>query len=214
MLSFAFENPCDARYDVPMLRDLVVLKPQWVIDHIVEIIRDQELHTRRDKTSVLFLRNHQEQVDHLYECAILNGTLLEGFWPDLESTEREQLALLMERFGLLVRVHGDRSGPPKWLVPPLLENCKSSVEVPPEATSVFYVYFDIPTAYNCTPVMHQKRMTRGFLPNGFFHRLLGVATAYMQETLPYGVDKFWDPDLTKDCGHLYVLPSRGVAVYL
>jgi hypothetical protein len=55
-------------------------------------------------------------------------------------------------------------------------------------------------------VMHRESMTNGFLPSGFFHRLLGVATAYMQETLS-SAGRFWTPDLAKHCGHLYVVSS-------
>lgn len=203
-LILAFTNGFDNRYDVPMLRDLVVLKPQWLIDHIVEIIRDQELHKRHDKDSVLFLQSRKKKVKDLYDRAVLHGTLLEGFWPDVAVGERSQLAALMERYGLLVRIHNDVSGQPVWLVPALLETCKSTVIVPSTATSVFYVFFDIPEEGDDAPkVKWQEDMVEGFLPAGFFHRLLGVATAYMQETAADGT--LWCPKLATKCGHLYVV---------
>jgi hypothetical protein len=201
-LLFSFTNACDTRYDVPMLRDLVVLKPQWVINHVVEIIRDQELHKRKDKTAVSFLKKHRPQVEDLYDRAVLHGKLLEGFWPDLVGVdERGQLAALMERYGLLVRIHNNVDGQPVWLVPPLLEKCTSTVTVSPTATSVFYVFFDM-RGTDVSKVVLQEDMRHGFVPAGFFHRLLGVATAYMQETVSDGT--LWRPDLAKDCGHLYV----------
>jgi hypothetical protein len=202
--TLAFTNACDNRYDVPMLRDLVVLKPQWVINHVVEIIRDQELHKRTGKAAVSFLTKRRKHVKDLYQRAVLHGTLLEGFWPDLTVDERSQLATLMERYGLIVRIHDDDGGQPVWLVPALLETCKSTVAVPPTATSVFYIFFDIPEEGDDAPkVLCQEDMDTGFLPAGFFHRLLGVATAYMQETVADGT--LWRPELAVDCGHLYVV---------
>jgi hypothetical protein len=188
-----------------MLRDLVVLKPQWVIDHVVEIIRDQELHKRKDKTAVSFLKKHRPQVKDLYDRAVLHGKLLEGFWPDLGVDERGQLASLMERYGLLVRIHDNVDGQPVWLVPPLLEKCTSTVTVPPTATSVFYIFFDIPAGNGIPKVVCEDDMGVGFMPAGFFHRLLGVATAYMQETVAVDNTSFCCPDLAKDCGRMYVL---------
>jgi hypothetical protein len=135
---------------------------------------------------------------------VLHGTLLEGFWPDLTVNERSQLAALMERYGLIVRIHDDDGGQPVWLVPALLETCKSTVAVPPTATSVFCIFFDIPEEGDDAPkVLCQEDMDTGFLPAGFFHRLLGVATAYMQETVADGT--VWHPELAVDCGHLYVV---------
>ena len=208
MLSFAFTNAFGNRYDVPMLRDLVVLKPQWVFDHVVEIIRDQELHTRKDKTADVFLRKNRKHVKDLYDHAVLHFTLLKGFcsWRDLSVDERIQLATLMERYGLLVRIHDNVDGEPVWLVPALLEKCTTDVSVPPTATSVFQVFFDIPEeSDDVSKVMYEGEMDVGFLPVGFFHRLLGVATSYMQETVSEGT--WWQPKLAKDCGHLYVTAS-------
>jgi hypothetical protein len=204
-LIFSFTNACDTRYDVPMLRDLVVLKPQWVIDHVVEIIRDQELHERKDKTAVSFLKKHRPHVKDLYDRAVLHGKLLEGFWPDVVGVdERGQLAALMERYGLLVRIHNNVDGQPVWIVPSLLEKCKTDVAVPPSSSSVFYIFFDIPEGNGVPKVVCEEDMGVGFLPAGFFHRLLGVATAYMQETVAVDNTSFCCPDLAKDCGRLYV----------
>jgi hypothetical protein len=208
-LIFSFTNACDTRYDVPMLRDLVVLKPQWLIDHVVEIIRNQGLHTRTGRDAMLFLRNHRIEVNDLYNRAVLHGKLLEGVWPDLGVDERSQLATLMEHYGLLVRIHDHVDGQPVWLVPPLLERCTSTVTVPPTATSVFYIFFDIPEGGDVPKLVNEKDMGIGFMPAGFFHRLLGVATAYMQETVSNGPtdSTFWSPELAMECGHMYVVSS-------
>jgi len=136
---------------------------------------------------------------------VLHGKLLEGFWPDLGVNERGQLASLMERYGLLVRIHDNVDGQPVWLVPPLLEKCTSTVTVPPTATSVFYIFFDIPEGDGIPKVVCEDDMGVGFMPAGFFHRLLGVATAYMQETVAVDNTSFCCPDLAKDCGRMYVL---------
>jgi hypothetical protein len=69
------------------------------------------------------------------------------------------------------------------------------VAVPPEATSVFHIFFGSFEGGDPPKVVRQKAMTVGVLPAGFFPRLLGVATAYMQETVA-------DLNLTNGCYHM------------
>lgn len=188
-------------YDVPGLRDLVVLEPQWVIDHVTCVIRDPVLHHLKGRDAGEMRCKYRSEIDDLYQHAILNGTLLPVFWPELSESERDQMTTLMEQFGLLVRVH-TAAAHPKWLVPALLgrkENV-STVDIRTTHVSTFVVHFDIGEVRETPMSLSESKMRFGFLSAGFFHRLLGIAVAYMQTTT--GTSSFRRPVLSKNRGQL------------
>ena len=69
--------------DHPELRDIVILKPQWVTEQISKVLESQEIQDR----SGIFTRPHMAQL-----------------WPDIEPQMREHFLRLMERFDLSYRI--------------------------------------------------------------------------------------------------------------
>ena len=122
--------------DVPDLKDLVVLDPQWMIDAAVCFIRDFELHDHSsgwEKMRDLDQRAMREEPvawKDLRKGGILHKCVLDILWQkdDFQSCQQE-LLLLMCHFGLLVpipdKVVTDNFD--KYLVPALLDPLEPSM---------------------------------------------------------------------------------------
>ena len=112
-------------YDVPTLRDLVILDPKWVIDASTCFIRDFKMkdHTERfERMNAIdqdAMRREPEAWSKLTDgSAILERRLLDVLWQedDFEPHKAELLDLLT-RFGLIVPVPRKSDA---WIVPALL----------------------------------------------------------------------------------------------
>lgn len=130
-------------YESPELRNIVVLDPQWVITAVCTIIRDP-IH------GPALSPHSQRKFATFVKRMSTNGVLYEALLPQLLPNthylpeERKTLVTLMEKFGLLVRLFGDKAETNRrWLVPPLLEFCDADIDSPVKhGPHVFYVFFD------------------------------------------------------------------------
>jgi len=143
----------------------------------------------------------------LIESAVLDEVLLDILWPSDPSLlgddvdegytagERDLLIFVMEQYGLLTRLHSrERSrGRRVWLVPPLLHGIKAPLEADPVVMrtsggpcKTCLLHFDlvqgttvVSDEASVVPVSH---LTRGFLPEGLFVRVVGKCVAWCQKT--------------------------------
>lgn len=80
------------------LKDVVVLDSQWIIDVIVGVVRDYDLHPlERDKRFKLHYRAHW---NNLRRSGVLAETMLRSFWSE-EENNFDFLLALMKQLGLL-----------------------------------------------------------------------------------------------------------------
>ncbi|XP_072027841.1 uncharacterized protein [Amphiura filiformis] len=132
-----------------ILRNTVILDPQWLIDvfkAVITVLPDE-------KQDPKFVKMWQELRDH----GILSNKLIEHVWVKWIGIKQELLEL-MERFDMLFRqpaqdMNGqtEEKGQQKYCVPACLHPTEGNVDI---TDGIFYVDFDT------------------FLPDGFFHRVL------------------------------------------
>ncbi|KAK3248372.1 hypothetical protein CYMTET_42159 [Cymbomonas tetramitiformis] len=133
--------------EVPALQELVVLDPQWLIDVVVAVTRDFELHPRPCDTRLERHCDLQESWRDLKDRGLLHSSLLKILWSseggvDPAPTRPEEqagLLTLLQQFGLLCKLddprpstHGaDACG--RYLVPCLLPKGEEEGEGEDEA---------------------------------------------------------------------------------
>eukprot|EP00039_Didymoeca_costata_P017754 m.330721 g.330721 ORF g.330721 m.330721 type:complete len:1065 (+) comp16588_c0_seq13:909-4103(+) len=186
-------------YNTVQLRDMVVLNPQWLINAASTIIRDPQKHPLA--SDVTIMRMMGQEWEMLFERAVLDVKLIPWLYPKESYTDKErtQLAILMEKFGLIVRLYCDKSRI-SWLVPSML---KSQKIVPLEAkdgSMLAECYLHFSMSPNTEAVLSQSDLENGFLPAGLFPRIIGNAVMWAQQT------NGLDPDayiLTNKHAHLY-----------
>ena len=178
-------------YNDPSLRHLVVLEPQWIVDHIAAIIRDHQ--PRQEDGKILHpyeaatekrIQLSKSEWPMLWENFTKNGKLsvrlLDALWP--AGFDHATLLILLTRFGLVVPF--DPLPDTTYLVPsllplkPLLNGFVESC-----VTTVFVFDLDerVIKEYNTTPsIIRIANLSRSFLPNGLFERLLCQLQAWEQ----------------------------------
>ena len=187
-----------AWYDQPLLRDVVVLNPQWLINAATRIIRDRRLHPLA--IDLMAERNLRQQLACLYEHARLDEKLLPYVFPatsadedgdSYSDDERQQLMQLFERFWLAVPVSLSKKSQKTWLIPSLLMPRPDGLAKGGIAgTCTCHLHFfsqcgchATPDECECPPSFQQMSLEEdGFLPDGLFPRLLGKLTS--QEPRP------------------------------
>ncbi|XP_072027842.1 uncharacterized protein [Amphiura filiformis] len=132
-----------------ILRNTVILDPQWLIDvfkAVITVLPDE-------KQDPKFVKMWQELRDH----GILCNKLIDHVWVKWIGIKQELLEL-MERFDMLFRqpakdTNGqtEEKGQQEYCVPACLHPTEGNVDI---TDGIFYVDFDT------------------FLPDGFFHRVL------------------------------------------
>ena len=189
-------------YDQPLLRDVVVLDPQWLINAATRIIRDRKLHPLA--IDLMTGRNLRRQLASLYEHARLDAELLPHVFPETSSAdeggdsysadERQQLMQLFEQFWLAVPVNATKKTQKTWLIPSLLtprpgDLRESGVAGATSANTCYLHFFSqcgchtTRSECDCPPCFLQASLEEdGFLPDGLFPRLLGKLT--LQEPQP------------------------------
>eukprot|EP00039_Didymoeca_costata_P016580 m.299550 g.299550 ORF g.299550 m.299550 type:complete len:1706 (-) comp16415_c0_seq19:74-5191(-) len=194
-------------FDVPNLRDLVVLNPQWLINAASTLIRDPALHKMQNDP--LIMNQMQHEWDMLFREAILDHQLLPHLYPDEEYSKKEryQIITLLEKFGLIVRLYHNTELV-SWLVPALLKsqpgNDSNIVSTDGRPAVSCYLFFYLQRHDN-KPVLSKTNLERGFLPSGLFPRIVGKAVKRAQQIgngngvwelsethahLVFGVDEF------------------------
>ena len=85
----------------PLLRSIVVLDPQWLLDSFSAIIRDINLHLKEEDKPLLRFSN---ELRFLKERACLDTKLLPVLWKDHNQEERRVCLQLMCKYHLAVPV--------------------------------------------------------------------------------------------------------------
>eukprot|EP00049_Salpingoeca_infusionum_P013197 m.246542 g.246542 ORF g.246542 m.246542 type:complete len:1402 (+) comp15381_c0_seq2:107-4312(+) len=183
-------------YEDELLRDIVILDPQWLVDVISTIIRDHDtaLH-RLDVDSAV--RKHKRDWELFQQFAILTETLLETFWQKY-AADSYTLVCLLEKFGLLIPVRQYSSSASttasaeasamRYLVPNMLPKSSAKEKethnlVCAEAMHTAYLWFGAPDPLSEPCV--QESLPSGFLPEGLFPRLLGKVKDWSQHTFGF-----------------------------
>lgn len=186
MLGFFHSLNAILWYDVPSLRELVILDPKWVLDAATSFIRDFKLkdHTERyermQHVDQDAMRREPDAWSLLTDgAATLSRSLLNIFWQDDDfEPHKAELLDLLTRFGLLVPVPLKSDA---WLVPALLRETRRPdppfgwPSRPPEAARLL-LHFSLVHEYGdllklSTLVCEPEASASGFLPVGVFHRL-------------------------------------------
>eukprot|EP00039_Didymoeca_costata_P017388 m.321960 g.321960 ORF g.321960 m.321960 type:complete len:1371 (-) comp16530_c1_seq36:1283-5395(-) len=221
-------------YDKPWLRDMVVLNPQWLINAASTVIRDPTLHPMACDPQIR--RKMKSEWKMLFEDAVLDAKLFPLLYPDdlYSHKERYQIAVLLEMFGLIVRLYHDTKRV-SWLVPSLLKE-KPKAKISPvvgydgRAPATCYLFFDLNNSDSQKATLSRADLEDGFLPAGLFPRIVGNAVSWAQQTngmssgewvltkshalLIFGVDEFaMDLEESINCIKLTIVPMLPTGVF-
>ena len=107
-------------HDAPSTRDLVVLKPQWLLDSMRELCDANEL-LRKSKSRQIACDTAPEWRMLLSHGRLDAGKLGGSIWPDGDAEERTGILGLMQKFGLCCMLpHHAEIESPLFVVPSLL----------------------------------------------------------------------------------------------
>ena len=157
-------------FDLPRLRELVVIDPQWIVDGISLVIRNFGIH--KLKVDVVAERKADAEWEELKRRGILGHKLLVLLWSEPRFAQyREELLQLMEYFSFVVPVPG---ADVKYLVPALLDAASGVVPAASRDALSLVLHFEL--ADRCARhgelLVMEAALQRGFLPEGVIHHLL------------------------------------------
>eukprot|EP01032_Pedospumella_encystans_P013154 gene13154-15161_t len=154
-------------FDKPLLRNCVFLDPQWLINKVVYLVRDIQLHRfERDRVA---LNLHRPLWNLLFDHGIAARSLLKVFWVDDDATIGLLLNLLQE-IGIMCCLPT-----PAHDVSPYHINSGSYYFIP--ASAMFVENSDDPNQFEDTADADAQfsvvvKFTAGMLPIGFLDRFL------------------------------------------
>mmetsp|Transcript_943 Transcript_943/g.1339 ORF Transcript_943/g.1339 Transcript_943/m.1339 type:complete len:636 (+) Transcript_943:883-2790(+) len=141
-----------------ILKDIIVTKPQWLVDEMSKLIRDDTLH-KFDLTEI----KRRELVDDFhqtYEVGLTTRDFLEFIW---EGTGQVDFFIDLMRSTMLLSNWPFNKANVYFLVPSLLHEDQNKMQQSELRNSGFRIVFDF---------------SKSFLPNGVFQRLLCLAVSY------------------------------------
>ena len=177
--------------DTPMLDQLVILDPQWLVDVFKTVITVKPYDQEESEVKELWLR--------LESTGILDEKLLEHVWSPLLSQGETTTSLLaiMEKFSLLCPwPSANTSNAKQYLVPSML------MSHPPKEIMKLVASAQIPSLF--------LRFQSGQVPPGFFSRLV-------LQFFQWGQDEFWsaeNPQLYADFARFYTSADDDCSVIL
>ena len=181
--------PSDRRYDLPSVRELVILEPQWIIDAVSMVIRNYEQEAHRKPCDEDAAREVPRDWTALKNEAKLSRALLEYLWGDKWGETRfkdhkEKLLQLMTHFGLVVPIKG--KGVATFIVPALLSFSANNAMRPPKPDGALSIKLHFAIAGTVlpehAPLWTADDVERGFLPDSAFHELCGSAVGWSNHT--------------------------------
>ena len=190
MLSYFHSLGAVCWYDlpeVPEVRELVVLDPQWIIDAVSMIICNFDDPAHLKPCHALAARHVTKEWKALRNGGVLSRVLLEYLWrEDRFEAHKAELLKLMEHFGLVVPIR--RKEQQTYIVPALLAlsegaNQPTTPTDAPLATLHFALAGQAPP--DTAPVWAPEDFlpdSGGFLPDGAFFELCGAAVGWSYDT--------------------------------
>eukprot|EP00808_Paulinella_micropora_P020489 g52976.t1 len=170
--------------DQPRLRDLVILDPtHFFLEPVTRIIC--EFDTHRIPAHDEAIKSLASAWTKLKSSGMLEKRLLPILWADRSEETREYLLALMIKFGLAVELQADASEAADevvFLVPALLPKEPHSLKKPKslEVSCSIGFYPREERAAAEPETIEERVKTVGFLPSGFFSRLLGKCFTWSQ----------------------------------
>ena len=117
--------------DEPRTRDLVTLKPQWLLDTMRELC-DRTMLT--NKSAKLTSRDYAPEWRMLLNHGRLDAEKLSRFvWPSADDEERSSILSLMEKFGLCCSLPHEELGSALYVVPVLLPAYTANLNKTPDS---------------------------------------------------------------------------------
>jgi GTPase SAR1 family protein len=193
LLSFLHDMGHLMWLDEPGLRDVVILDPVSYLVVPATIIICKLTPDHEDGTHHFMAshreceRMHKREWMQLKHDGVLSVKLLPVLW-EKYLKQSEALQMLMVKFGLLVPLRSDASGPvTQYLVPTLLApvavNDANVVNWTDEAFSSCYFVFTLSAELEgASTVTEAELKSAGFLPGGMFERIVGKALSWSQDT--------------------------------
>ena len=184
-------------FDLPQLRELVILDSQWIVDAVSMVIRNFGVH--HFDADVKAEREAEKEWSQLKNSATLSRLLLEILWGEPRFKDhKEELMRLMKHFGLVVPIRGKVD---TFIVPALLTLSGSAERrpEPPEGAPSVLLHFRFGSSAlpDLAPVWAQADLRRGFLPEGAFHELCASAVGWTNHT-----SRGFSPRLGGDFAHV------------
>eukprot|EP00808_Paulinella_micropora_P008001 g32276.t1 len=170
--------------DQPSLRDLVILDPtNFFLEPVTRIIC--EFDTHRIPAHDEAIKSLPSAWTRLKSSGMLEKRLLPILWADRSEETREYLLALMVKFGLAVELQADAceaADEVVFLVPALLPKEPHSLKKPKSLeVSCSIGFYPREEGAAAEPETSEERVkTMGFLPSGFFSRLLGKCFTWSQ----------------------------------
>eukprot|EP01047_Picozoa_sp_COSAG01_P002169 COSAG01_NODE_56_length_31088_cov_39.354771_5_plen_1355_part_00 len=154
-------------FDEPVVRDLVVLKPQWLLDLMAAL-----LCQRRIKEKLKAASKSAPEWRRLANEGRLDVKLLPEIWPELESHTRHELLGYLNKFGFCCKLPREEG---IFLVPPLLSMCTDDVWRPSALDASIWLRF-----------IHNDGewdVGRGFLPQSLFFNLEVLLLQFAKDSM-------------------------------
>ena len=190
MLSYFHSLGAVCWYDlpeVPEVRELVVLDPQWIIDAVSMIICNFDDPAHLKPCHALAARHVTKEWKALRNGGVLSRVLLEYLWKeDRFEAHKAELLKLMEHFGLVVPIR--RKEQQTYIVPALLALSEGANQPPtPDDAPLAMLHFALAgqAPPDTAPVWAPEDFlpdSGGFLPDGAFFELCGAAVGWSYDT--------------------------------
>jgi GTPase SAR1 family protein len=193
MLAFLHDMGHLMWLDEPGLRDVVILDPVSYLVTPATIIICKLTPDHEDTIHHCMAshreceRKHKRAWSQLTHEGVLSVQLLPILWEKYQQ-HSEVLLQLLVKFGLLVPLHGDASGPvAQYLVPTLLtpaspEDAFIVNWTSAEYSTCYFAFTLSPDLGRFSTVTGAELRAAGFLPGGMFERIVGKALSWSQDT--------------------------------
>ena len=148
-------------FDTPALRDVVVLKTQWLLDVMCELLCLRSIGAKLKRA-----KSKAPEWRRLRRSGRLDTALLPEIWPTLSAEQRDTMLAYMVKFGLACTLPVEAS----YAVPALLPLCTAGTTIWPSSptskdahASLRFIHSD-----------GEWDEATGFLPNGLFFSLVAA----------------------------------------
>ena len=154
-------------FDSPALRDIVVLKTQWLLDVMCELLCLRSIGAKLKRA-----KGKAPEWRRLRRAGRLDTTLLPEIWPSLDTDQCNTMLAYMVKFGLVCALPApkDLDEQQAYAVPALLPLCDEGTSIwtstsneKDTSASIHFIHLD-----------GEWEEATGYLPNGLFFSLVAA----------------------------------------